>query len=275
MLACILAGVSCVAAGADEERDEPSPQNATTKRLELMRSLIGEIGVSSPAIESESLLKFGPRPLLRYNDQTRALQGTRQLLDATVWRLSERGRPTALVTLEVYPLAEGTGQLFYEFVSLTPLPFAMQLPSGTKWNASPSELKIGPLAGAPVPANSPAGRLAQMRQLARRFSVEEDLNGEKIACRLLSQPIDRYSDGDASILDGAIFVFANGTNPELGLLLECSDDGWSYGAFRLSSAATFATLDGKQFFAAPAMGGYPYPLSAPYTATNRVIELPE
>lgn len=260
---------------SDDEEKQPSLQTAAaTQRLDQMRSLIDAIHVSSPVIKSESILKFTHRPLLRYNDPTRAIPGTQQLLDATVWRLSEKGRPAALVTLEIYPKGEGKAQLFYEFLSLSPLPLSMQVPTGVTWNAAATELRIDRFADAPPPADSSAARLVQMRRLARRVSVqEEDLDGEKVQCRLLAQPIDRYSDPETAIEDGAIFVFANGTNPEMGLLIECSNDAWSYGAFRLSAAAVTGKLDDKEVFAVRKMD-WPYSLSIPYTSTSRTIDLP-
>ncbi|HWB09212.1 MAG TPA: hypothetical protein VG826_08310 [Pirellulales bacterium] len=266
-------------AAADDEVDQPAKEHAAKQRLELMQSLIADIRVSAPNAEPEGIAKFSNRPVLRYSDQTRALFGTRHLLDASVWRLGERGRPLALVTLEIYPLRAGEGKASYEFISLSPSEVRMQLPTGAKWTAAHTELKMEPLADGPRPADSPTARLVQMRQLARRFSVREDVEENKVECRLLSQPIDRYADdtekAETVIKDGAIFVFANGTNPEAGLVLECSDKNWSFGLFRLSSAAVFAELDGKPCFEAPAMGGYPYSLSAPYTATDRVIKLAE
>ena len=130
------------------------------------------------------------------------------------------------------------------------------------------------LPDAPRPADSQKVRLAQMRQMSRRFAVRETLaKGEKVECRLLTQPIDRYADEKAGITDGAMFVYANGTNPELGLLLECSAVGWSCGIFRLSAAALLADLDGQQFFDAPQR--FNQPRSAPYRGTDLPISLDE
>lgn len=74
-------------------------------------------------------------------------------------------------------------------------------------------------------------------------------------------------------MDGAIFVFANGTNPEMGLLLECSEKQWSYGVFRMAWASLFAQFDGKSFDV-PAKGPG-LPVDAPYTAAGHPIALPE
>src|SRR5262249_6049477 len=137
-----------------------------------------------------------------------------------------------------------------------------------------TEFKMTRLPEAARPADTPKARLAQMRQISRRFAVHETLEkGEKVECRLLPQPIDRYADEERKITDGAMFVFANGTNPELGLLLECDADDWSYGVVRLSAAELFAELDGKQFLNAPQR--FEQPRSAPYMGTAHIITLDE
>jgi hypothetical protein len=85
-----------------------------------------------------------------------------------------------------------------------------------------------------------------MRQLARRFAVHETVNDQVIECRLLAQPIDRYQSPEDEIEDGAIFAFANGTNPEIGLVLECDKAAWTYGTVRLSAAESVVKLDGRE-----------------------------
>jgi hypothetical protein len=61
---------------------------------------------------------------------------------AGVWRLGESGRPTALVTVELYPRQEATAQLTYEFLSLTPARFSMATPQGMNWIAIGTNLKF-------------------------------------------------------------------------------------------------------------------------------------
>jgi hypothetical protein len=242
------------------------------KRLELMRGAIDDFKFFLP--DPESSFKFSARPLLRYNDQTReAGGGVKGVLDATVWRLGETGRPKAVVTLEIYIVDQGSPLLTYEFVSLTPQKFDMTSARRVRWMPHSTDLVMEALANAPPPADTPRERLLQMRELARRFTAEEKLGEQKIELRLLSQPIDRYDDAAANIRDGAAFVFANGTNPEMGLLLECSDKNWSYGLFRLASAGLFAQFDGKSLVVAPKPAGYP--VDAPYTAARHSVSLPD
>jgi hypothetical protein len=259
----------------DDASDKVEREKQSKRRLEFMQSVIDDMKVSSSEIESDAALKLGKTPLLRYNDPTRALGDlSKGLMDAGVWRLGESGRPTALVTLEIYRVEADRAILSYEFASLVPSRLDIVSPRGPVWRPTRTDLKMVRLPDAPHPADSPKARLVQMRQLSRRFAVHEALDtGDKVECRLLPQPIDRYADEKQGIFDGAIFVFANGTNPELALLLECSADEWTCGVVRLSAAALFADLDDQQFFNAPQSFGQPP--SAPYLGTTHQITLDE
>lgn len=250
-------------------------EEASKARLKVMERTIAGFEVSSDAIQDKATLTFKTQPLLRYSDPTRGLADA-VLLDASVWRLGERGRPTGLVTLEIYRAGDKMALLSYEFASLTDAKFSLRHKEHKKvaWDASGSALQVQPLDGAPAPAASAAGRLSQMRQQARRFQVSEKLlNLDVVECRLLTQPIDRYQPAPGKISDGAIFAFANGTNPELGLVLECDDKGWSYGAVRLSAAESTLELDGRQVARFPS--GDFGSQSGVYASNNHPLALPQ
>lgn len=255
-----------------EEKD-PQPEQAeqaksvSKRRLAIMQDAIDAFAVSSKDIEAESALKFGNSPKLRYDDQVR------NLLDAGVWRLGEQGRPTAFVTIELYGAGEGRALLTYEFVSLSPQQLAMTSSKGPHWSPASTDLKFVPLDKAPAPDASEKIRLTQMREIARRFLARQLYRGEKLELRLLTQPIDRYKDEEHNITDGAAFVYANGTNPELGMLIETDGKSWSYGLFRLSSAAVALEMDGKEVAGTPPNAAYG--ANRPYTATRHGVTLPE
>ena len=255
-------------------QDKETEEAQSKARLAIMEQTIAGFDVQSEAIRSKPALTFIAKPLLRYSDPTRGLTEANVLLDASVWRLGERGRPTALVTLEIYRASDDLSILSYEFASLTSDKFSLEHKknAGVIWNATGSAVTMTPLADAPAPAKTAAGRLTQMRQLARRFSVREKLReGTIVECRLLAQPIDRYAAADAGLVDGAIFAFANGTNPELGLLLECDDARWSYGAVRLSAAETSLSLGDRELVNFP-IGDF-RSTSGTYSANNHSLEL--
>jgi hypothetical protein len=135
----------------------------------------------------------------------------------------------------------------YEFLSLTEKKFVLKHKTeAVRWDATASGLELKDLPDAPKPAATAAARLTQMRQLARRFAAKETYFNEKVECRLIAQPIDRYQSEAQKVTDGAIFALANGTNPEIGIVIETDGAGWRYGVLRLSSAESTVTLDGKE-----------------------------
>jgi len=96
------------------------------------------------------------------------------------------------------------------------------------WKPSEYICKFADVPDSPVPAARPPLRLAQMRKIAADFSVIDHFGWEesqvaKHNLRLLPQPVYRYSE-EGKILDGGLFVFVLGTDPECNLLLEAYQD---------------------------------------------------
>lgn len=238
-------GLLAASAALVSGQDDPEAK----RRLELMQAAVGSLEPSSAGLKPDGALAASAKPLLRYSDPTRG--GIKEaapnvLLDAGIWRLGAEGRPTALVTVEIYRNPDASRALAFEFLSLTDAKFSLKHKSEkVRWDPTASGLALKELPDAPRPAATAAARLAQMRQLARRFAARELVNKESIECRLLAQPIDRYSSAADKIDDGAIFAFANGTNPEVGVVLESDGARWRYGVLRLTAAESGVTLDGE------------------------------
>lgn len=250
---------------------------AARQRLALMEGVVGGYEFSSEEIKSDSAGMLIAKPLLRYSDPTRDLMDAKAsaLADAGVWRLGKEGRPIALVVLELYRAAEGKGTLAHEFISLSGKKFSLSHQAQMiQWDATGTDLKLTPFQDAPAPANSSAARLAQMRRLARRFVAKETLGDNVIECRLLSQPIDRYQSDADGIVDGAIFAYANGTNPELGVVLEADKEGYRYGAIRLGAAKSSLYLNEREVVSFPFFGEYGRRDGA-YTSTSHAVEVPQ
>jgi hypothetical protein len=225
----------------------PEDDTQAKQRLELMRAAVRDLVPESAELKAKDALAVVPDPLLRYSEPTRDIKTTSGCLDAGVWRLGTEGRPLALVTVEIYLADGGSRVLSYEFLSLTDKKFALKHKTeAVRWDATASGLELKDLTDGPKPAATPAARLTQMRQLARRFGAKEDYNKETVECRLIAQPIDRYQSEKEKIADGAIFVLANGTNPEIGIVLETDGRTWRYGILRLSATRVTVTLDDKE-----------------------------
>lgn len=226
-------------------REEPEVK----QRLEFMQSAVESLEAESLDLKSKVALTVSSKPLLRYSDPTRG--GTSRsdsfLLDAGVWRLGTEGRPTALVTVEIYQTPDKVQLLSFEFFALSEAKFSLKHKTkDVSWEPAVSGLKLKDLPDAPKPAATATARLTQMRQLARRFTAKELINKESVECRLIAQPIDRYQSEAEKIVDGAIFVLANGTNPEIGIVLESNEQRWQYGILRLTSAETSVALDERE-----------------------------
>lgn len=269
--ACLLALAASAALVAAAE-DDPQAK----RRLEVMRAAVDALETKSSELKPKALAAV-PKPLLRYNDPTRG--GVKEesannfLLDAGLWRLGAEGRPTALVTLEIYQLPNGAHVLSYEFLSLTERPFSLKHKTeAVRWDATGSGLSLKDLPDAPKPAATAAARLTQMRQLARRFGAKETYNKETVECRLIAQPLDRYQSESEKIVDGAIFALANGTNPEIGIVLECNAERWVYGIIRLSAAEAQVTLDGQKVAAFEKFNARGHH-DGPYNSGSHKIEL--
>lgn len=106
---------------------------------------------------------------------------------------------------------------------------------------------------APVPANTAKARIRQMKAFTRRFSAvlvgwgEDPPMNEPL--RLLPRELYRYESQDPDLLDGAVFVFVQGTDPEVLLLLEAvrveSAFVWQYALARRTSGAVEVQYQGK------------------------------
>ena len=90
-----------------------------------------------------------------------------------------------------------------------------------------------------------------MRNLIKRFAGSEHVTRQPDLLRLMPHPIDRYSDAAKEQVDGAIFLFAHGTNPEAMVLIEAQGPSpekgaWRFAVARLTVALFGFTIDGKE-----------------------------
>jgi hypothetical protein len=72
--------------------------------------------------------------------------------------------------------------------------------------------------------------------------------------RLLTTPIYRYGDPKSEVIDGALLAFAQGTDPELLLLLEARAAAerrqWHYAIARLTMWELEARFEGRAVWSA-------------------------
>jgi hypothetical protein len=137
-------------------------------------------------------------------------------------------------------------------------------------------IRLEPVPDAPEPARNATLRLAQMRDLARRFTSQVDRENTRWEMRLLPQPIYRYelADENAPVVDGAIFAFVwtAGTDPELLLVIEArrtdQQTQWYYAPARFTNREVWLKYRDKEVWRADAasVGIFDGVTSKPYGA---------
>lgn len=196
--------------------------------------------------------------LLTYSDPARAND------HGTVWAWGREGRPLAIV--EVFrPSGQ---QQWVHAITLSSTDLIVAATSdGRQWSPKSTSIKFEKIPMVVKPSAREVSRLAQMKELARRFEACEywDPDNSRFELRLLVQPIHRYRDPDKKIIDGAVFLLAHGTNPEIVMLMEAQGDTvetseWHFAMTRLGSAELHASFDGKEVWLqqrAPGVVGNP------------------
>lgn len=248
--------LSAPVAAQDETKDKPDEERkARLRRVhEHMQKFVMRRANSQK--DDNALID---QPLLTYGDSARANE------NGTLWAWGKAGRPAAF--LELY---QGTGvnARWVHAVTLTASErVTMKTPLTTSWQPEKTQIEPTPFAGAAVPDEKETVRLRQIKDLSRRFTAHEfwDPDNSRFELRLLVQPVHRYRDAAAQIQDGAAFVLAHGTNPEVILLLEAigktpGESRWHYSLARLGSAELHVEIDGKEVWKrerAPGVVGRP------------------
>lgn len=196
--------------------------------------------------------KFRKDPVLRFtNPVSGVVDG-----GLFVW-LDEFECPVAIAQIFIIPKTEKLW--LHEFQSLTTESLNFVYEGRTVWAPKSAGVKFESIPKVNEPSNKVPARLTQMRQIASRFSVKDDFEGAKAdELRLLPQPLVRYSN--EKVLDGGLFVYAHGTDPELLLLIEAqkppkgNDDRpqttveWRVALAPMTAYAMTAKLDNRDFW---------------------------
>ena len=176
-----------------------------------------------------------PEPLLRWNNHVVREDDGMLFL----WTEGDTGRP--LATAQFFVVGDDWHHEF-QSLSLSPFEARFEQPPADNWSWRPTGpgLEFVAADNIDAPSSSAAGRLRQMKSIAERFTAAVDQNDafqKPEQLRLLTTPVYRYSAREHQILDGTVFAFAQGTNPEVLILVEAfgSEPAWRYGFARMSS----------------------------------------
>jgi hypothetical protein len=149
------------------------------------------------------------------------------------------------------------------------------------WKPLTTGIEFRPLTKALPPAKSQPRRRLQLKELADQFQVTmigwslEKPDPEKL--RLLPQPLYRYGGEGKDVLDGALFGYVMGTDPEAALMIEAfrtpsGDYEWQYAFVRQTSGGLEAKLGDEVVWTAVKRPGEDDP-SQPHFRLRRSLPL--
>lgn len=209
----------------------------------------------------DSAIELIETPLLRFGEPTRGNE------KGSVWAWGRVGRP--LVISELYHNT-GDEESWVQVLTLASTELVTAKTPVGRWAPRTTVLSMKPLAGMPAPADQPMRRLQQMRQIMRSYAAHEfwEPNNSRYELRLLPSPLHRYEDTAAGIIDGAVFAFAHGTNPEIFVFIEAQQQHdatqWHVGFASSGSAEMHVMADGSDIWTLPRATGVTGSPSDPY-----------
>jgi hypothetical protein len=206
----ILLVLACAAIGlADDDADREAAQ------VKRWRAFYQQRAEAFVVTRDDRPLELVPEPVQAYSNPVRsaAQHGTIHL-----WL--DQGRPAAIGSIWSAIDRKNSEQrnVCYELHSLSESPLSLLYDNKRVWAPEEPGLAWQPLSGAAAPAKTRAARLTQMRRIVSE--LKPVLEGGESELRLLPQPVYRYGEKLEDAVDGAIFGYVMGTDPELFLLLE-------------------------------------------------------
>jgi hypothetical protein len=232
--------------GPARSEDPASPDEAQEETKKLNDFIESSVDWYEVLPETSAKTALRPQPVLRWRNVPRGQAGEAMMV---VW--ADRGRPEVFAS--IYPWE---GYLHHEFGSLSRSARLVARDKGNVlWAPNVAGVEFKAVPDAPPPAETPAARLRQMKSIAERFKATmtgwkgDDSDREEL--RLLPRPLFRYDikeakGGALTILDGALFAFVMGTDPEAVMLLEAvgpeNEAAWQYAFARATSGGLEAKL---------------------------------
>lgn len=198
--------------------------------------------------EHSQRLEFHHESLLRWSNPVIGV------IYGNVFVWTHEGRPEVIGSmLQWYsPHKHAT----HEFHSLSTGPIEGLHDGKTVWRTNAPGFQLVPIPNRPAVDASPLVRQRYMRSIARQLKITStNQNGVTDDLRLLPQPLFRYGDAKSNVIDGALFSFVQGTDPEVILLIEArkGDSGtaeWQFAMTRMAAIKFVAEFKGNEVWRA-------------------------
>jgi hypothetical protein len=232
-------------------RGQTSAEEAT-ERLEFMKDSVRRYRPTLGGDRS-AVLQLQEKPVFRLGKQY-----ADNVEDGAIFLWTgDHGRPEAAVQVfQVKHTGELGGRWYHEFTSLSPSTITANRQGRAWWFPRTAGVEFKPVPDAPRPAETAAQRTRQMRSLSEDFRASDNFKEKGWSeLRLLPTPILRYGASGAELLDGALFAFVLGTDPEVFLFLEArpGQEGpeWQYALAPMTVFAVKGSYRGKAVWGRP------------------------
>jgi hypothetical protein len=226
---------------------ESDPKIQSAARLEFLKETAARIEIHTNG-DGGKKLELIARPLLRWDNQRSFV------VDAATFVWTSGHRPQVIGGVWI---KNGVSHL--DLQSLAGEPLTAMVDGKRIWSPARAGISWDIVPDSPRPAATRGERLRQMKTLARGFSAHAVKNapdydeGSVWELRMLPQPIHRYAEEAAA--DGAVFAFAQGTDPEAFLILEAGEEKegghWRYALAAACSWELHAKLGEHEVWSRP------------------------
>ena len=217
---------------AQKPAETPADREQIESALKLTQAAAAEYEIR--VANDDKPLEWQREPVLRWSNPDRGV------IHGNVFLWTRDGQP--LVVASLHKWFTPWTHMSHEFQSLTEESLRTTFHGKPVWKTSEPGLSFVDLPKAPAPAETEAQRLLQLKQMAKEFTaIKKEIDGIEGELRLLPQPIYRYATPKKGIVQGAIFAFVQGTDPELFVLIEARGENvasarWKYAATRMTGA---------------------------------------
>jgi hypothetical protein len=272
-LLCCLAS-SMLGQTTSRAQNKNDPLEEPKKISELIEKSINRYDVVPEEGASTALTAV---PVIRWRNVVRGQEGEAMMV---VW--PHNGRPIAMAS--VYPW---DGKMCHEFDSLSRENKVIARDKGsTIWSPETAGVEFKDVPKAPKPAKTAPERLRQMKAIAESFKATmtgwSADNSDQESLRLLPRPLYRYDlmnakEPDANLLDGGLFAYVIGTDPEAVLVLEAIGTAdkadWQYAFARATSGGLEVKMGDEVVWTAPKHPANRNP-KLPHFTMQKVLEKP-
>ncbi len=204
---------------AEEQAVDQGEKNTKSPTMTVFGDLV-EIGAEIQITSAgEKPLEFNKQPLVSWSNPTRPAAPHGCIF---VW--NQKGRPQAIGSVFTFVIRR-EARIKHQLHSLSAEPLEATFGGQVVWKPTLPGITWMKVAEEVSPHANERLRLTQMRGIARQFSARLDKpDGTRTQLELKPTPLYRYQSKEERVVDGAIFSFANGTDPDVLMLLEAYED---------------------------------------------------